>query len=53
MTDLTSTQAFWLGHLCPLSWAKTIDRDINAARNIQTAGLAGLACGATGAGAAA
>lgn len=26
-----------------------IDRDINAARNIQTAGLAGLACGATGA----
>ena len=36
-------------HLCPLSWAKTIDRDINAARNIQTAGLAGCACGATGA----
>lgn len=30
-----------------------IDRDINAARNIRTAGLAGLACGATGAGAAA
>ena len=30
-----------------------IDRDINAAKNIQTAGLAGLACGATGAGAAA
>ncbi len=30
-----------------------IDRDINAARNIRTAGLAGLACGATGAGTAA
>jgi len=30
-----------------------IKRDINAARNIQTAGLAGLACGATGAGTAA
>ena len=30
-----------------------IDRDINAANNIRTAGLAGLACGATGAGAAA
>lgn len=30
-----------------------IDRDINAAKNIQTAGLAGLACGATGAGVAA
>jgi len=30
-----------------------IDRDINAAMNIRTAGLAGLACGATGAGAAA
>ncbi|WP_346796946.1 RNA-guided endonuclease TnpB family protein [Halomonas sp. Bachu 37] len=29
------------------------DRDINAARNIRTAGLAGLSCGATGAGAAA
>ncbi len=32
---------------------QAIDRDINAARNIRTAGLAGLACGATGAGAAA
>ncbi|WP_299230867.1 RNA-guided endonuclease TnpB family protein [uncultured Halomonas sp.] len=32
---------------------RAIDRDINAARNIRTAGLAGLACGATGAGAAA
>jgi len=30
-----------------------IDRDINAANNIRTAGLAGFACGATGAGAAA
>ncbi len=30
---------------------QAIDRDINAARNIRTAGLAGLACGATGAGA--
>jgi len=30
-----------------------IDRDINAAKNIRTAGLAGLACGATRAGAAA
>ncbi|WP_299232384.1 RNA-guided endonuclease TnpB family protein [uncultured Halomonas sp.] len=30
-----------------------IDRDINAANNIRTAGLAGLACGATGAGTAA
>lgn len=30
-----------------------LDRDINAAKNIRTAGLAGLACGATGAGAAA
>lgn len=30
-----------------------IDRDINAAKNIRTAGLAGLACGATGAGIAA
>ncbi|RCV85843.1 RNA-guided endonuclease InsQ/TnpB family protein, partial [Vreelandella rituensis] len=30
-----------------------IDRDVNAAKNIRTAGLAGLACGATGAGAAA
>ncbi|WP_257281913.1 transposase, partial [Endozoicomonas sp. ISHI1] len=29
------------------------DRDINAAINIKTAGLAGLACGATGAGMAA
>ncbi len=29
------------------------DRDINAAKNIRTAGLAGLACGATGAGIAA
>ena len=27
------------------------DRDINAAKNIKTAGLAGLACGATGTGA--
>ena len=26
------------------------DRDINAAKNIKTAGLAGLACGATGTG---
>lgn len=32
---------------------QVIDRDINAAKNIQTAGLAGLACGATGSGAAA
>ncbi|MGM0857789.1 MAG: RNA-guided endonuclease InsQ/TnpB family protein [Pseudomonadota bacterium] len=32
---------------------QAIDRDINAARNIRTAGLAGLACGATGAGVAA
>ena len=31
----------------------THDRDINAARNMLTAGLAGLACGATGPGAAA
>ncbi|WNK20997.1 transposase [Halomonas piscis] len=30
---------------------RAIDRDINAANNIRTAGLAGLACGATGAGA--
>ncbi|MCE9683449.1 transposase [Halomonas sp. DQ26W] len=30
---------------------QAIDRDINAAKNIRTAGLAGLACGATGAGA--
>ncbi|WP_446497332.1 zinc ribbon domain-containing protein [Halomonas piscis] len=29
---------------------QAIDRDINAANNIRTAGLAGLACGATGAG---
>lgn len=29
------------------------DRDINAAKNIRTAGLAGLACGATGTGVAA
>ena len=35
------------------SCGQAIDRDINAARNIRTAGLAGLACGATGAGAAA
>ncbi|QTF92971.1 transposase [Halomonas sp. BM-2019] len=35
------------------SCGHAIDRDINAARNIRTAGLAGLACGATGAGAAA
>ena len=32
---------------------QAIDRDINAANNIRTAGLAGLACGATGSGAAA
>lgn len=32
---------------------QVIDRDINAAKNIRTAGLAGLACGATGSGAAA
>lgn len=32
---------------------RAIDRDINAANNIRTAGLAGLACGATGSGAAA
>ncbi|WP_311950200.1 RNA-guided endonuclease InsQ/TnpB family protein [Halomonas piscis] len=30
---------------------RAIDRDINAANNIRTAGLAGLACGVTGAGA--
>lgn len=30
-----------------------IDRDINAAKNIKTAGLAGIACGATGSGIAA
>ncbi|WP_371827777.1 zinc ribbon domain-containing protein [Vreelandella jeotgali] len=30
---------------------QAIDRDINAARNIETAGLAGVACGATGSGA--
>ncbi|MWJ28305.1 IS200/IS605 family element transposase accessory protein TnpB [Halomonas sp. ZH2S] len=35
------------------SCGQVIDRDINAAKNILTAGLAGLACGATGAGAAA
>ncbi|MGM0983624.1 MAG: RNA-guided endonuclease InsQ/TnpB family protein [Pseudomonadota bacterium] len=34
------------------SCGQAIDRDVNAARNIRTAGLAGLACGATGAGAA-
>ncbi|WP_202813496.1 zinc ribbon domain-containing protein [Halomonas sp. GFAJ-1] len=32
---------------------EAIGRDINAANNIRTAGLAGFACGATGAGAAA
>ncbi|MDR5886834.1 RNA-guided endonuclease TnpB family protein [Vreelandella janggokensis] len=32
------------------SCGNPIDRDINAANNIRTAGLAGLACGATGAG---
>jgi len=32
---------------------QAIDRDVNAAKNIRTAGLAGLACGATGSGAAA
>lgn len=35
---------------CPSCKTKEIDRDVNAARNILTAGLAGLASGATGTG---
>ncbi|MCA1769517.1 MAG: transposase [Halomonas sp.] len=46
---LPLTQRRWHCESC----GQAIDRDINAARNIRTAGLAGLACGATGAGAAA
>jgi putative transposase len=38
---------------CPSCGAQSIDRDVNAAKNILTAGLAGLACGATGTGTAA
>ncbi|MCE0731776.1 transposase [Halomonas sp. G15] len=46
---LPLSQRHWRCEGC----GQAIDRDINAARNIRTAGLAGLACGATGAGAAA
>jgi putative transposase len=45
---LPLSQRHWHCEEC----GKAIDRDINAARNIRTAGLAGIACGATGAGAA-
>lgn len=44
---LPLSRRHWHCECCGLA----IDRDINAARNIRTAGLAGLACGATGAGA--
>lgn len=37
-------------HWCCQGCGHPIDRDINAARNIRTAGLVGLACGAAGAG---
>lgn len=43
----------WQRHWHCKGCGEPIDRDINAANNIRTAGLAGLACGATGAGAAA
>ena len=46
---LPLSRRHWHCERCGLA----IDRDINAARNIRTAGLAGLACGATGSGAAA
>jgi len=46
---LPLSRRHWHCERCGLA----IDRDINAARNIRTAGLAELACGATGAGAAA
>jgi putative transposase len=44
---LPLSRRHWHCERCGLA----IDRDINAARNIRTAGLAGLACGATGSGA--
>jgi putative transposase len=47
VAKLPLSQRHWHCESC----GHPIDRDINAARNIQTAGLAGLACGATGAGA--
>jgi len=46
---LPLSRRHWHCERCGLA----IDRDINAARNIRTAGLAELACGATGSGAAA
>ncbi|MGM0637668.1 MAG: RNA-guided endonuclease InsQ/TnpB family protein, partial [Pseudomonadota bacterium] len=46
---LPLSQRHWHCESC----GHAIDRDVNAARNIRTAGLAGLACGTTGAGAAA
>ncbi|WP_275288079.1 RNA-guided endonuclease InsQ/TnpB family protein [Halomonas elongata] len=44
---LPLSRRHWHCECCGLA----IDRDINAARNIRTAGLAGIACGAIGAGA--
>ena len=46
---LPLSQRHWHCECC----GQTIDRDINAAKNIRTAGLAGVACGATESGAAA